>query len=585
VTTSLQSKFDQALALHREGNLSDAERAYRKILQQRPNHADALHFLGVISVQTQRAEQGIELIKKSISFTPKNSPVHNSLGNALRSLNRHEEALASYDRAIELRRDYAAAYFNRGNALRDLKRLEEALKSYDTAFALKMDDAVAHYNHGNTLLELDRPEEAIASFDKAIARKTDYAEAYNNRGAALRDLKRSEEAIASFDRAIALKSDDAVAYYNRGNALLDLKRPGEALLTFDKAIALKSDYADAYNSKAAALQNLKDPESALEIYGKAIDLRPNNAAACWNQSLCFLQLGRFEQGWRQYEWRKKLDPPIAARDFPKPLWLGREDIASKIVFVHCEQGLGDTLQFCRYLKLLEARGAMAIISVQQPLHRLLQQLGPAIRVINQDEIPSDFDYHCPLLSLPLALGTTLETIPAEQQYLRADEGRQSDWSARFPSGRPRIGVVWSGSQTHKNDHNRSIGLKRFLPICDLDANWICLQKEIPEEDAFALEQFRRIAVYNQHLRDFSDTAALIDQMDLIITIDTSVAHLAGALGKPVWILLPFNPDWRWMLDRQDSPWYPSARLFRQQRIDDWEGVIDRIKSELQCFLT
>jgi Glycosyltransferase family 9 (heptosyltransferase) len=296
-------------------------------------------------------------------------------------------------------------------------------------------------------------------------------------------------------------------------------------------------------------------------------------------------MGHFEQGLRQYEWRKKLNEPMGVRSYPQPVWLGEENVAGKTLFVYREQGLGDTIQFCRYAKLVEARGAKVIMSVQQPLCGLLKQISPTIRVLKPNEEPTEFDYHCPLLSLPLALGTRLETIPREQQYLKSDEELRSIWSARLlPKTKPRIGVVWSGSATNKRDYYRSIELQQFLAIFSLDAEWICLQKEISEKDFARLRQLGRIAFFGDDLRDFSDTAALLDLMDLVITIDSSVAHLAGAMGKPVWILLPYNPDWRWLLDRNDSPWYPSARLFRQQQNGNWATVIDQVKNQLRSVI-
>ena len=268
-------------------------------------------------------------------------------------------------------------------------------------------------------MDLKRPAEALASYDKAIALKPDYAEAHNNRGNALKDLKRPAEALASYDKAIALKPDYAEAHNNRGNALKDLKRPAEALASYDRAIALKPDYAEAYNNRGNALKDLKRPAEALASYDKAIALKPDYAEAYWNQSLCLLLMGHFEQGWRQYEWRKKLNEPMGVRSYPQPVWLGEENIAGKTLFIYWEQGFGDTIQFCRYAKLVEARGAKVIMSVQQPLCGLLKQISPTIQILKPNEEPTDFDYHCPLLSLPLALGTTLETIPAEQQYLKS----------------------------------------------------------------------------------------------------------------------------------------------------------------------
>ena len=582
---ALQAKLNQGMALHRQGKLADAARCYGAVLQRQPNHFDALHLLGVIAHQTRRTERGVELIKRAIGLNPNVAVAHSNLGAALMDLKRPAEALASYDKAIALKPDYAAAHNNRGAALRDLKRPTEALASYDKAIALKPDVAEAHSNRGNALMDLKRPAEALASFDKAIALKPDYASAHSNRGNALTDLKRPTEALASCDKAIALKSDVAEAHSNRGTALMFLKRPAEALASYDKAIALKPDFAAAHNNRGNALKDLMRPTEALASFDKAIALKPDYADAHWNQSLCLLLMGHFEQGLRQYEWRKKLNEPMAVRSYPQPVWLGGENIAGKTLFVYWEQGFGDTIQFCRYAKLLEARGAKVIMSVQQPLCGLLKQISPTIRVLNPNEEPTEFDYHCPLLSLPLALGTTLETIPAEQQYLKSDEELRSIWSARLPpKTKPRIGVVWSGGATHKRDQYRSMELQQFLAIFSPDAEWICLQKEIREKDFAILRQFGRIAFFGDDLRDFSDTAVLLDLMDLVITIDTGVAHLAGAMGKPVWILLPYNPDWRWLLDRNDSPWYPSARLFRQQQIGNWATVTDQVKNQLRSAI-
>jgi hypothetical protein len=347
---------------------------------------------------------------------------------------------------------------------------------------------------------------------------------------------------------------------------------------------LRPNYAEAYSNRGVTLMELKRPADALTSYDRAIRLKADLADAYWNQSLCFLLMGCFEKGLRQYEWRKKLDKPIAARSYPQPLWLGNENIAGKTLFIYWEQGFGNTIQFCRYIKLAEARGTKIIMSVQSPLHGLLQHISPTIQVINSTEERSHFDYHCPLLSLPLAFGTRLETIPVEQQYLMADEELRVAWSVRLPpKTKPRIGVVWSGSLAHKND-NRSIELHQFIPIFSADADWTCLQKEIREEDLAVLQQIGRIAVFGDDLRDFNDTAALLVLMDLVITIDTSVAHLAGAMGKPVWILLPHNPDWRWLLDREDSPCTRVQGCLGSSRSETGRGPLIRLKTNFKLPL-
>jgi hypothetical protein len=491
--------------------LSDAEKIYEEILRRQPSHHDAPHLLGVILVQTHRAELGVAMIGKAIKLNPRAAGAHNNLGMGLLALERFEEAVVSYGKAIVLDPGYAEAYNNRGNALRAMRRCEEALVSYD----------------------------------KAIALKPDYAEAHNNRGAALYDLRRYEVGLASYNKAIALNRNYAAAYSNRGVTLRDLRCYEEALISFDKAIALRPGLADGQ----------------------------------WNKSVCLLQLGRFERGWAQYEWRRKLDPPLTSRAYKQTLWLGKADVAGKTVFLHWEQGFGDTIQFCRYAKLVKALGAQVMMSVQDAVFHLLRQMEPAIQILGERQEPSAFDYHCPLMSLLLAMGTTLETMPSEPRYLAADARLRAEWAARLPlQCKPRIRLVWRGRASHKDDRNRSMDLAALLPALRDDAEWICLQKKLNTEDATLLARGGGSTLLD--LRDFSDTAALVDLVNLVITVDTSVAHLAGAMGKPVWILLAYNSDWRWLADRRDSPWYPSARLFRQQEIGNWGDVISQVRREL-----
>ena len=609
---ALETKFREASALHQQGKFAEAERLYGDVLRQQPNHLDALLRLGVIAAQTGRAERAVELFRgavklngriaavhrnlglalfelkrfkeamasfeKAIALKPDYAECHNSRGLTLRELKRSAEALVAYDKAIALKPDFAEAHFNRGLALQDLQPIE-ALSAYDKAIALKPNFSEAYYGRGCVLAQLGRPVEALAAYDEAIALKPNFAEAHTARGNVLQEMRQLEEALASHDRAIALKPDFAEAHNNRSIALLYLMRPVEALASCEKAIAITANYAEAYNNRGSILQDLRRFEDALAAYEKAIALKSDYVMAYNNRAYLLLLMGRFDEGWREHEWRKKRrDGPIASKIYDQPLWLGKEKIEGKTIFVWYEQGFGDTIQFCRYGKLLEAQGAKVIMSVQQPLLALLQSISPTIDVIDHDAV--EFDYHCPLMSLPLAFRTTIETIPVAQQYVTADDQLRLEWQACLPSKtKPRIGLVWSGSMTHKI-YNRSIPLESFLTLLNPAADWICLQKEISEDDVAALRQDGRIVFFGDALRDFADTAALLDLMDLIITIDTSVVHLAGAMGKPVWTLLPYNADWRWLSDRNDSPWYPSVRLFRQRAIGDWAGPLEQVKSEL-----
>jgi tetratricopeptide (TPR) repeat protein len=504
-------------------------------------------------------------------------------GSALKDQRRFADALAAFDQAIAQKPGYAEAYNSRGIVLANLTRFDEATAGFDKAIALKPDYAEAYSNRGNVLQELGRFDDALASFDKAIALQPGNARLHSNRAVVLQDLKRLEQALASLDTAIALKPDYAEAYYNRAIVLSDLNRLDGALANFDKAIALKPDYAAAHQNRGAVLYDLTRLEEAIAAYDQTLALLPGYPEAYYNQSYCYLKLGRFEQGWRQHEWRRKLEQPFGNRSFPQPLWLGAEDISNKTLFVHWEQGIGDTIQFCRYGKLLQKeRGTRVVMSVQQPLYRLLTKSNPDIEVVGPDEVPATFDYHCPMMSLPFAFATTLQTVPSERQYIFADDALCGTWAARLPpKSKPRIGLVWSGNAQQKNDRNRSMELATLAPILQFDAHWICLQKEIRDCDLRGLAAPPGINVYGDMLTDFADTAALIELMDLVIAVDTGVAHLACAMGKPVWILLARNADWRWLLDRDDSPWYPTARLFRQTDPRSWDGVVARVAAALQ----
>jgi tetratricopeptide (TPR) repeat protein len=547
----LATAFGRAEALHRAGRLAEAEKIYGQILKVQPNHADSLHLLGVIYSQQGDHTAGLRQINLSLKANSKNP----------------------------------YALYSRGHSLQELKRFDEALASYDKALALKPDFTVAFKNRGTVLKYLNRFEEALASYDKALALKPDYADAFNNRGNVLQELKRFDEALASYDKALALKPDFADVFNNRGNVLQDLNRFEEALASYDKALALKPDFAEAFNNRGNVLKYLNQFEEALASYDKALTLKPDDAEPHWNEGILRLLTGDFSRGWAKYQWRwnsESLGP--SKSNFSQPLWLGAEAIDGKTILLHSEQGLGDTIQFCRYVPLVAARGARVVLEVERPLHEIMASLAGATQVISKGDALPDFDFHCPLLSLPLAFETRLETIPSATAYLRAPDQTLNDWQARLgPKARPRIGFVWSGRPAHKNDHNRSISLRSLLPLLDIDATFVSLQKDVPSDDAAVLKGCNDVLHFGDELKDFSDTAALILQLDLVISVDTSVAHLAGALGEPVWILLPYNPDWRWLLDRDDSPWYPSVRLFRQQQIGNWAGVIDQVKNELRSL--
>ena len=537
----------QGLAFHQAGRLADAEKIYNTVLAIQPDHFDCLHFLGVIFHQRGKHADAVRHINLALKRDPKNAFALNNRGNALLELKRFDEALASYDQALAELPDYPDALCNRSAALHELNRYEEALATCDRTIAMRPDYAEAHSNRGNTLKEMGRYEEALESCDRALALLPNFAAAHLNRGNALFELKRFDEALASFDRAIALRPDYVEALTNRGVTLHDLKRFDEALASYDRAITVRPDYAEAH----------------------------------YREAMCRLLIGDFRRGWEKHEWRwESRQLNNVKRNFSRPAWLGlgSGELAGKTILLHAEQGFGDTIQFCRYAPLIAEHAERVILEVQSPLCELMSDLPGVAQIVSSGENLPDVDFHCPLLSLPLVVGTILSKTP----YLRASHTSVTSWNGRLGFGtRPQIGLAWAGAATHKNDHNRSIALGSFLPsLSNVEATFVSLQQEVRARDLVALQSRADILHFGDELKSFADTAALISNMDLIISVDTSVAHLAGALGKPVWVLLPFIPDWRWLLDREDSPWYPTMRLFRQDDTRRWDNVIARIRDAL-----
>ncbi|HVZ53619.1 MAG TPA: tetratricopeptide repeat protein, partial [Pseudolabrys sp.] len=390
-------------------------------------------------------------------------------------------------------------------------------------------------------------ELALASYDRALTLRPESAEVISNRGTCLERLGRLDEALASYEHALSARPDFVDAHYNRGNVLLALQRHAEALASYDHVLALKPDHADALNNRGQALRELMRYNDALASYDAAIARQPQHVMAHCNAAALRLLMGDFPRGWAEYEWRwKKASVVRFARKFVEPVWRG-EPIAGKTILIHSEQGLGDTIQFCRYVPLIAARGARVIFEVEPPLYGLMSAFANVAQIVPKGSALPRFDLHCPLLSLPLAFGTTLETIPAEPAYLRAPAPQTEYWRARLAGKRrPLIGLAWAGNPKHERDGERSIALRALLPLLDVEASFVSLQKDVRPDDAAALRERADILQAGDALKDFSDTAGLVSSLDLVISVDTSVAHLSAALGKPTWILLTFVPDFRWL---------------------------------------
>ncbi|MEN3069277.1 tetratricopeptide repeat protein [Uliginosibacterium sediminicola] len=613
---SLAGLFRQALAAHQQGRPAEAAALYEAILALDPQHADSLHYLGLIAAQQQDHPRALALIDAALRSKPQDPAAHSNRGIVLSSLGRKREALASFDAALALKADYADAAHNRGVALAELGRFDEALASYERAlrinppyaeawfqrgrvlhamqrhaealesfeqaFSLKPAHAAALLNHGIVLNTLGRYGQALQSFGRALKLRADCAEAHNNRGIALHHSAQLEAALQAFNQAIACQPEDASAYCNRGITLNELGRLDEALVSYDQALQRQPAYADAHYNRGIALLEHRRLDEAIASYDQALAVDPEHINSGWNKALVLLLAGRWAEAWPLYEWRwKKADSRLRQRHFAQPQWQGQSPLSGKTILLHCEQGYGDSIQFIRYASLLVQQGARLVVEAPGELLALFSCIAGVAQWVQAGDALPDFDYHSPLASLPLAFGTTVASVPRAAAYLRATDAQQTYWAQKLgPRQRPRIGLAWSGRPSHPNDHRRSLALASLIDYLPDGYDYFCLQKELRPADMATLAAQTRIRHFTDALQDFNDSAALCAQMDLVISVDTSIAHLAGALGLPTWLLLPFIPDWRWLLDREDSPWYPSFRLIRQDARRDWQGCLQQLRTEL-----
>jgi tetratricopeptide (TPR) repeat protein len=500
---------------------AEAERLFNAVLRYAPESFDALHGLGKIHGQRGRLDTALVLIQ-----------------TALRADSARADGFASLGLVFHLLRDF-----------------ERALASYDAGLGIAPNDAELRNRRGVALLELGRPHEALQDFESALAVNPDYLDALGN----------------------------------YGNALLKLNRPATALAVYDRALLVAPENAQLLTNRAVALRRLDRPQEALMSASRALVSRPDFAQARFVESVARLTLGDFS-GWRGYEARWSVGLlATQRRRFTAPLWLGQElfketpdlSLDGKTILLHAEQGFGDTLQFARYARLVAARGAKVILEVQRELVSLLSGMTGVDAVIARGETLPPFDCHCPLLSLPLAFATELTTIPGGVPYIAAADGNGGVWQERLPQGRPRIGLVWSGDRSHDNDLNRSLGLENLLPVLDLpQVSLVSLQRPVRDHDRPVLQSRPSVVHLGDDFNDFADTAAVISQLDAVVSVDTAVAHLAGAMGKPLFLLLPYAADFRWLRERSDSPWYPTARLYRQREFGKWDGTVEALAQDL-----
>jgi tetratricopeptide (TPR) repeat protein len=548
---NLQNSLKKGFLLQQEGKIPEAKRMYQQALKKAPTDINALQLLGLIELEDGAFESAIELFNQALLSNSEIDHIHLNLANAYLHLKKYDQAITHYLKSIQLNPKVSKPYFGLGLCYNELKIWDLAIQNYIYSIQLEPASQVAYLNLGGCLEKKKMFPAAIESYEKAIQLNPNYHEAFNNLGNANKELGQFDQAISYFEKAITIHPSYAEAYSNLGNVYKESGHVTESIINYKKAISIQPDLAGAH----------------------------------WNLSLSQLLLGNFSEGWLGYEWRWKYDnTPLVwqKREFKQPTWLGNEILKDKTIFIYAEQGFGDTIQFFRYIPLILELGANVIVEVQPPLMSLFDHFkGKCILLAQGAEVP-DFDYKCPLMSLPLAFKTDIHTIPKPHGSVTTDALKMQKWGLVLEEKAiPKIGLVWSGSPTHANDMRRSLSLEQLIPYLPQNAQYFSLQRELRESDQRTLANHPEITHFGALLEDFSDTAALCELMDIVISVDTSVAHLAGAIGKPTWVLLPYNPDWRWLLDRKDSPWYPSMQLFRQKKSGDWDSALQPLQSALE----
>jgi tetratricopeptide (TPR) repeat protein len=601
------------------GNRIAAMASYRRAIALDPADIAIQHSLANLLAESGKFEEAASLYQRVLNLEPHLAEAHYNFGNLRKRLGNLPAAIACYRRAIALKADCPEFYFNLAVALHQGGFLRESAESYRQVLALRPDDAEAHYSLGVVLQELDELKLAVACYERALQIKPDYREAYSNLAVTcveLGELRRAAElyahrlqlepnnavvcsnlgvvykelgdlkAAADLQRrALLLNPEMAVAHNNLGVVLARQGDSAGALSCYRRAVALKPDYVMALCNIGVQLSNGGDLAGAADYYQRALECNPEFATARFQLGIVHLLQGNFPVGWEEYEsrWRAR-QLRLAKRKFSQPLWQG-EPLEGARILLHAEQGLGDTMQFVRYVPLVAARGGKVILEVQAGLQRLLDGTPGALEMVIRGQALPDFDWQCPLLSLPRAFQTGLQTIPADAPYLKADPVASEAWAQRLARTGLRIGVAWGGSATHPYEQYRSIPLAQLAPLMQVEGvTFYSLQKGPAAKQLQAMPAGMKLIDLDALQTDFADTAAIVANLDLVISIDTSVAHLAGAMGKPVWILLHCVPDWRWLLNREDSPWYPTARLFRQSAPGQWQDVVNRLERELQILV-
>lgn len=579
-----------AIQSHQAGNLQEAEQLYSQVLEKKPDHPLALHSLGIVAHQKGQNDIAADLIGKVILSNPEVPQFHNTQGLVFEALDKIDEAIASYEKAISLNQDYAEAHLNLAIAFQSKGDFDTAVEKCEQIISLFGDSANIYNLMAYSLQQKGQLEKAIESYEKVIQLEPDFAEAYNQIGVIFNTREQYDGAVENCKKALKLDANYTEAYNNLGVALNGCEQYAEAMENYEKAISLEPDFSEAYYNLANCLRDQNRCEESIAIYEKAIQIEPNYAKAHWNLSHALLQTGKFSQGWSEYAWRRKPELGIILypHKYEQPYWDGCS-FEGKRLLVHCEQGFGDNIQFIRYLSMVKERGGTVILESRKPLFKLFGQIDGVDEFVMADpdgEAPDiDFDLHTSPLDMPMIFDTTLDNIPCKVPYLHAEPARTEYWKSQVDSEYLKVGLIWAGCKFHGNDRNRSCRLRNFHPLSKIEGVKLYgLQEGFAAWQADELPSDMEVISLGEEFEDFADTAGAIENMDLVISVDTSVLHLAGAMGKPVWAIIPFEPEWRWMLERQDTPWYPTMKLFRQKERQNWDELFSRVSQQLQILV-
>ncbi len=574
----LVETFNNAFRLQQEGRLVEAETLYRAVLDVAPEHPGSHHLLGLVEHQLGRHDAALQSIKRAIQFNDREPNYHNNLGTVYRTVGKLDEAVACYRYAVGLKPDFAAAFNNLGIALLLKGEFAQAQRALERALEAKPDYAGAWFNLGNVLAARDEHAKAIEHYRHALALDRHYLEALNNLGAALNALGENDEAASCYQRVLALQPANAAAHNNFGRVLAQRDDLDAAIGHFREAIALQPHAIDAHINLGNVLLEQGDAPAAHQSYKRALAVDPAHESAHWNDGLALLVQGDLTEGFRRWRWNV-----AAAKRFDAPEWRG-EELNGATILIHAQQGFGDAIHFARYIPMVAARGGRVIFEAPVELHRSFANIDGVDEIVAFGDRLPEFAWQCPLLSLPLAFETTLRDVPDNVPYLSADPELVADWQRRIAGPDLKVGLVWAGRPEHKRDRHRSMALAELAPLASIpNVAFYALQKGAAVGEAEHAPDGMRLEILSPLLGDFADTAAAIMALDLVISVDTSVAHLAGALGKPVWILHAYAPDWRWLEKRSDSPWYPTAELFRQDASRRWAPVIADVAAELRAL--